>query len=189
MNECQVVSWANVLGECAVLAAAHFTFPYSDQVLSHLVPGTPSSIASIRTTPAFFTGWFCVCAGSLLRIWTYRTLGRLFTWELAIKENHQLVTSGPYSIVRHPSYTGAILLGVGNLLLMFGSGSWWRECGVTNTYMGMAGAVFWVANWIGIPTMLLFRVKKEDEVLKREFGEKWDAWARSTRYVLVPYIF
>ncbi|OAX34700.1 ICMT-domain-containing protein, partial [Rhizopogon vinicolor AM-OR11-026] len=58
------------------------------------------------STPALIAGC-CMCViGAAVRSHCYRTLGRLFTFELSIRQDHKLVTSGPYSIVRHPSYTG-----------------------------------------------------------------------------------
>lgn len=50
-----------------------------------------------------------VClAGAAGRLWCYRTLGRLFTFDLAIRPRHALVTSGPYRYARHPSYTALV---------------------------------------------------------------------------------
>ena len=46
-----------------------------------------------------------IISGGLLRLHCYRTLGRFFTFDVSIHEGHQLVTTGSYSIVRHPSYT------------------------------------------------------------------------------------
>lgn len=50
------------------------------------------------------------CAGISLRWWAVMTLGRFFTVDVAIHSDHRVVTAGPYRFVRHPSYTGLILL-------------------------------------------------------------------------------
>ena len=50
--------------------------------------------------------------GGLIRYKCYRTLGSMFTFEMSIRKDHILVTSGPYAIVRHPSYTGIILVAI-----------------------------------------------------------------------------
>src|SRR6476619_936222 len=61
-------------------------------------------------------------AGVVLRWWAIRTLGVHFTRNLQIAADHQVVTDGPYRQLRHPSYTGAILMftgvgiGLGNAL-------------------------------------------------------------------------
>ncbi len=59
-------------------------------------------------------------AGVSLRWWAIRTLGAHFTRNLQVATDQRLVTAGPYRRLRHPSYTGAILmfagvgLGLGN---------------------------------------------------------------------------
>ena len=44
-------------------------------------------------------------------------MGRMFTFEMSIRRDHKLVTSGPYGVVRHPGYTGILLVVSGMLLL------------------------------------------------------------------------
>lgn len=41
----------------------------------------------------------------VLRFWSMRTLGAHFTRTLCLREGQQIVTSGPYALVRHPGYT------------------------------------------------------------------------------------
>lgn len=40
------------------------------------------------------------------RLWAMKTLGEFFTFEVVIRKNHQLITTGPYKYLMHPSYTG-----------------------------------------------------------------------------------
>ncbi|KAM5531771.1 hypothetical protein V8D89_014541 [Ganoderma adspersum] len=47
-----------------------------------------------------------------------------FTFEVIIKDDHKLITSGPYSYVRHPSYTGILCLTTGAYLMHFGAGGY-----------------------------------------------------------------
>ena len=58
--------------------------------------------------------------GGLIRYTCYRALGRMFTFEMSIRRNHKLIMSGPYAIVRHPSYVGSILV-VSGMMLIHGS--------------------------------------------------------------------
>ena len=50
-------------------------------------------------------------SGLSLRWWSQRELGSMFTFEVGIRKDHRLVESGPYAVLRHPSYTG-LLLGI-----------------------------------------------------------------------------
>ena len=88
-------------------------------VLSCLIfPG--GTAERINTPLSSIIGTFMVTAGGLIRLECYRQLGRMFTFEMSIRKDHMLVTSGPYGIVRHPGYTGA-LLAVGGMLLLHAS--------------------------------------------------------------------
>ena len=49
-------------------------------------------------------------AGLLFSVWARRYLGTNWSGAVTIKERHELVTSGPHSLVRHPIYTGALAL-------------------------------------------------------------------------------
>ena len=56
--------------------------------------------------------------GLWFRSWAYITLGNFFTMHLEVKNDHQLIESGPYKYLRHPSYTGAFLTYVFNPLFL-----------------------------------------------------------------------
>ena len=49
--------------------------------------------------PRFLAGLAFVGAGALLRLWSYDTLGELFTFEVLLRPNRKLITSGPYAYV------------------------------------------------------------------------------------------
>jgi protein-S-isoprenylcysteine O-methyltransferase Ste14 len=51
-----------------------------------------------------------IVAGVGLRAWSIATLGRFFQYQIEIQAGHQVVTTGPYRYVRHPSYTGIALV-------------------------------------------------------------------------------
>lgn len=63
----------------------------------------------------FGLGVALMWAGVTLRLWAVRTLGSYFQPLVTIQSEHRLVTEGPYGLVRHPSYTGALitLIGIG----------------------------------------------------------------------------
>lgn len=61
----------------------------------------------------FFSGAAVMLAGLAFAVWARVHLGRNWSATVAIKEDHHLIRSGPYGLVRHPIYTGilAALLG------------------------------------------------------------------------------
>lgn len=127
-------------------------------------------------------------SGASLRLWCFRTLGRFFTFDLSVKHDHQLVTAGPYSVVRHPSYVGSALMASGSILVLLGPGSWARGSGVLGTAVGKVVATMWVAYSGVLVCSLWGRVNKEDEVLRERFGSEWDLYASTTRYRLIPFV-
>lgn len=64
---------------------------------------------------AFWAGIALMLAGFAFRLWAMLSLGRLFTHRVALKDDHEVIESGPYRLVRHPAYTGATVtyLGIG----------------------------------------------------------------------------
>ncbi|THH27610.1 hypothetical protein EUX98_g6571 [Antrodiella citrinella] len=170
------------------LAAAYPAVRYTT-ILNILLPTynlmTPLSYR-LRASPALIIGT-CMCVSSCtLRLICYRTLGRQFTFELALKKDHKLITHGPYSVVRHPAYTGQVTFFSGLLLTEFGPGSWWSEAGMWSTTLGKVLGTVWVSTIAFVLYSLVSRVPKEDRVLQKEFGKKWEEWAKRTPYKLVP---
>ncbi|KAH9931198.1 hypothetical protein B0H21DRAFT_97132 [Amylocystis lapponica] len=178
------------LCEVAVILAHQRPSPaLSKLVLSTLVRGPAHSAASITITPVFLVGCALVMLGAAVRIQCYRTLGRLFTFELALRRNHELVTHGPYTVVRHPSYT-ALLAGCSGIALCHvDRGSWLRECGALDTLGGKAVAYGWMVCLAYATMTLSARTLQEDRVLQKEFGEQWTRWAGNVRYRLFPGIW
>ena len=109
--------------------------------------------------------------------------------ELSVKKGHALITTGPYSVVRHPGYTGSVLLGVGVALCHFAPGGWYAECIGWDTWASKLFAVLWGGWNLVIPTLLVARSPTEDAILHKEFGEEWETYARRTPYRLFPYLY
>ncbi|KAF8070231.1 hypothetical protein FPV67DRAFT_1448046 [Lyophyllum atratum] len=127
--------------------------------------------------------------GGIIRYRCYRELGQFFTFEMSIRKDHRLVTSGPYSIVRHPGYSGVVLCIVGIVIWHAGSGSWARECGPFMTRIGQIAAVTYLALVSLITTGLLARMSREDEVLSETFGEEWTDWVERVPHRLIPGLY
>ncbi|RDB30415.1 Protein-S-isoprenylcysteine O-methyltransferase B [Hypsizygus marmoreus] len=174
--------------EIATLIAARL--PSSDTarwILSVL--SKMGAVTNLRLTPLSTVGMILIISGSLLRVHCFRTMGRFFTFKIGLRDNHQLVTWGPYSVVRHPSYTGVFGMYIG-IVLWYGSpGSWVRESGLLETVLGKAIIGSFATVIMVSLVAVTRRTWEEDKLLSSAFGEKWDEWARRVPYRLIPGIF
>jgi protein-S-isoprenylcysteine O-methyltransferase Ste14 len=107
-------------------------------------------------------------AGGALRLWPVFVLGNRFSGLVAIQPGHTLVTSGVYSVIRHPSYLGLLVNSLGwGLAFRAGVGV-------------LLAALF-------IPP-LLARIDAEERLLNAQFGAEYDAYrVRTSR--LIPGIY
>jgi protein-S-isoprenylcysteine O-methyltransferase Ste14 len=113
-------------------------------------------------------GFVLANLGMGLIFWSGLTLGRLYSPEVTIQENHHLITDGPYRSIRHPRYLGGMLQGIG-LSLLFRS---W--IGMVLTFL------FFV--------IILFRIQDEEVLMGKEFGEEWESY-RAKSWRLIPGLF
>jgi protein-S-isoprenylcysteine O-methyltransferase Ste14 len=128
--------------------------------------------------------------GSYIRLRAYAQLGANFTYRLA-KPDH-LVTSGLYAYVRHPSYTGIVLV-LGGMYSLFlrqrGVVSCWTagldrrlvEEGAVGYLVPVVG--FSIAMWV----FLRKRVGEEEEMMEREFGQRWREYCGRTEK-FIPWV-
>ncbi|KAJ7749419.1 hypothetical protein B0H16DRAFT_1319342 [Mycena metata] len=158
--------------------------PFAQQTLEFLDPA--HSAPRLALTPLFLTGAALNIVGSAVRARCYATLRTHFTFELGLKQDHQLVTTGPYAIVRHPSYTGALLASVGVLMCTFAPGEWAMEC--TRLFTRRGAAAIWAAVLLGV-VGLRGRMKREDQMLKERFGKEWETWATRVPWWILPGVY
>jgi len=172
------------MAEAAVMLAARYPSWLSSEVLSRLVLS-----GQLPDTPIdryFLAGCVLIVIGSLGRIWCFRTLRHQFTYELSVRKDHTLVTSGPYAIVRHPSYVSAGLSALGLMLVITGPGSFARRCGWLETtfgklFVGSLAAIIMLL-WL----VACSRCRREDGLLRERFREEWDRYSRTVRYWMIP---
>jgi len=119
--------------------------------------------------PAQWVGVVLLWAGIALRQWSFRTLGRYFTFTIETSSDQPVIATGPYRVVRHPSYTGllAVQLGIGLLL----------------------------ANWLALlivavasTAAMVYRIGVEERALEAALGDRYREFA-ATRKRLVPYVW
>ncbi|KIL59872.1 hypothetical protein M378DRAFT_187882 [Amanita muscaria Koide BX008] len=148
-------------------------------------PG-PIRGGSLYLTPVSTMGALAVTAGAFIRLRCYKALGSLFTFELTIRDDHKLVKHGPYSVVRHPSYSGGYLSAVGSLFWYFTPGS---LLVYPTTWASRSFAIFFFILFLLGASVLWLRANEEDRLLRQRFGVEWEDWARKVPYKLVPYIY
>lgn len=107
-------------------------------------------------------------AGGALRLWPVAVLGRRFSGLVAIQPGHELVTTGLYSRIRHPSYLGLLITALGWGLAF-------------NTAVGVLLAL------LNIPP-LVARMNAEERLLSSEFGAAYDAYRAHTAR-LIPGVY
>ncbi|KAI0703753.1 hypothetical protein BC835DRAFT_902279 [Cytidiella melzeri] len=139
--------------------------------------------------PERLIGLLLMLAGTFIRIDCYNRLQKNFTFELAVKEDHKLVTDGSYAYVRHPSYTGALLVSLGALTLNYGRGSFWAEHVLAERgpwmLLGVADVVLKYVFFSGA----VARCRLEDDVLKAHFQDQWVRWSQRTKYRMLPFVY
>ncbi|KAJ7464564.1 hypothetical protein FB451DRAFT_1138976 [Mycena latifolia] len=182
---------AMTLSVCHVFVMVAVEFPghASPEIFGTICPYPSSKIQTLRNLSVSFALSVCVMIlGALLWGWYFITLGRLFTYRIAVTSNHVLVTSGPYAYVRHPSYTGVFLmLGSAAFTYIFSHGNYIAECGI-----GLTPWKWLIYYWMTCSAYSLIslrnRGKVEDELMKTTFGEEWLKYKEKVPFSFIPYI-
>jgi len=121
---------------------------------------------------SMLTGLLAICA-AVSSVWlitmAVKTLGKEWSLTARLVEGHQLATSGPYALVRHPIYSGML----GMLLATGLAISHWAA-------LLAALIIFFIGTTI--------RVRSEEKLLREAFGEKFETYARNVR-AIVPGLY
>ncbi|KAF7378278.1 Protein-S-isoprenylcysteine O-methyltransferase [Mycena sanguinolenta] len=157
------------LAESLVILVRHVpTLPFAHKFLKTLDPANAAS--RLTFTRTFLLGAALSFTGTAIRIHCYRVLRNFFTFELGIRVDHHLITTGPYAIVRHPSYSGVLLAGTSAVVCTLVPGAWAVECAGVLGPRGLAA--LWVVGFSLAGIGLWTRMRKEDEMLKGRFGKE-----------------
>lgn len=122
-----------------------------------------------RTLWMQVAGLALILAAVALRVWARAHIRGLYSGHVEVQAGHRLIRSGPYRFVRHPGYTGFLLLALG---MTVGYASW----------IGLAAILI-----VLIPG-LAYRIRVEELLLSEYFGEEYQRFVRKTKR-LIPGIW
>jgi len=110
----------------------------------------------------------CTCIlGLLITLWARWTLGGNWSSAVTFKQGHELIRTGPYRFVRHPIYTGLLVMALGTAL-NFGQ----LRCWLALPLMAVA---FWI------------KLKQEERLLLRHFLQEYPIYMKQVK-ALVPFV-
>jgi len=135
------------------------------------LPSIPLPLLGRRFLPlpvlCFWIGSGVTATGLLFSVWARRHLGSNWSQAVTVKEGHELITSGPYAIVRHPIYTGLLLAFLGSAIAR---GEWRGLLAVALVF-----GVLWR------------KLKLEEKWMRVQFGESYETYARRVA-ALLPHV-
>ncbi len=107
--------------------------------------------------------------GLMLRYVSTFYLGQYFTRDVAINETQELISNGPYKVLRHPLYLGLFLLAV-SVPLFFANG------------------LILILSMLYMGALLNHRMRLEEANMERIMGERYVTW-KKRRYRFIPFIY
>jgi protein-S-isoprenylcysteine O-methyltransferase Ste14 len=108
-----------------------------------------------------------VAAGAAFAIWARVTLGRNWSVEVTFKQDHELIESGPYALVRHPIYTGLLTMALGTVLVI--------------------GRMLAVALFVGICGGLWWKARQEEQLMRKHFPSAYAGYSKRVR-AIIPFV-
>ena len=106
-------------------------------------------------------------AGVVIAIMARRTLAGNWSSGVVLKENHELITTGLYSYVRHPIYTGILLMALGTALVN--------------------GTLASIALFVIVLAFLTYKAVKEEQLLTQHFPNEYPAYKARVKRI-VPFV-
>ena len=163
----RVVAHRRSAAESAGLIAA--TVGLGILPLSYVLTGFPSG-ADYRPLALAVSIGAVVYGGAMWLFWrSHKDLGRNWSISLEVRQEHCLVTTGVYQIVRHPMYTAFWLMAIGQALLL------------SNWVAGFAGLA-------GFALLYFVRVRREEALMLDVFGDEYRSYMARTKR-LIPHVY
>jgi protein-S-isoprenylcysteine O-methyltransferase Ste14 len=145
------------------LIAAFYLLGPNDRFGNWLIPG---NFIPHTNTVGFIGLVFCV-VGLVVAVWGRAALGKNWSVSVQQKENHELIVSGAYKFIRHPIYSGLLLMLLGNAV-------------IAGTWRGLvAVSIVLISFW--------FKQKKEEKWLIEIFGNEYKEYMNRTK-ALIPWL-
>lgn len=120
-----------------------------------------------HTNMALSLGTFLCVAGLFVTVWARWTLAGNWSSDVTFKQNHELICAGPYRFVRHPIYTGLLLMFVGTAIAAGHLRCW------------LAVVIVSIGFWI--------KLSQEERLLLRHFPDTYPAYRKRVK-ALVPFV-
>lgn len=121
-----------------------------------LIPPRVLAALTFDALPLRVIGVALLLVSTLFTLWARFSLGLMWTSSAVIKRDHQLRTTGPYAVTRHPIYTGVLGMLVGTML--------------------MSGLDVWIGYFIVGAAMLATKAAAEERLLVERFGDRYRAY-------------
>ena len=128
----------------------------------------PMNLTLIPRTDLTLLAGAAICVyGLWLTIWARRTLAGNWSSDVTFKQGHELVRTGPYRFVRHPIYTGLLVMCLGTAI----------ENGQLRCFLAIVvvGLGFWI------------KLSQEERLLLRHFPNEYPAYQKQVK-ALVPFV-
>lgn len=136
---------------------------------AYVLTGFPGSLDREFIPAIGWLGLLPLCGALWLFRRSHVDLGRNWSVTLKLREQHVLVKTGVYRLVRHPMYSSFFLLGLAQLFLL------------PNWLAGVSGL-------IGAGMLFAFRVLREEEMMFEHFGDEYRSYMAVTKRI-IPWIF
>lgn len=117
----------------------------------------------------FVAGLCMIVIGLAYRAWAVQKLGKYFTPTVQIQSEHRLITSGPYKLVRHPSYMGAFLV-------------------ITGCALSLETLIGYLISCIAMAFAYKTRIAIEEKELETHFGEMYRDYKNQSKR-LIPFLW
>jgi protein-S-isoprenylcysteine O-methyltransferase Ste14 len=143
-----------LLGVVIVLTSRHLGHWWN-----HSLWRVDSALSATATT--------LVVLGAIFAVWARLTIGANWSGVVTLKENHELIETGPYRYVRHPIYTGLFTMGIGTQLM----------------YAYPYGFVYFVVAVI----VFSVKIREEERLMTETFPDEYPQYRRRTK-AIIPFV-